>query len=368
MIGKIINMHKIRYSRLDELFSQIDSNISLTEKRFKDVVDIHIDLHGVLEALYTSSNYAETNWQDVSNVDLVASIVNLTAHYRQYFFNKKYFTRIFVYFGNQKPRNNSEYSILYGYKYFDKYSKDNEDYKPVNQTVRDALKLVKPILTYVPYIHYIPTKNIEPMIACAYNITRSSGHRHVVLSKDLNWYQLLSFKNTAILRAKKIRNRETDETIDDSFLLTRETLYPTLLKNTSYEVQHIPVEMLSILYSFAGLKSRDIKGLAGYGYAKIAKVLDLAINRGLIQAKYTNIKNVLDEIYSGKNEAELISFFRAIDMQFQLNCLTSSQKKIIKDSIVDRYNKRDLKALNTVMFTGDNTLMLDEIFRGIPEM
>jgi hypothetical protein len=340
-------MNRIKFAVLDELFKD------KFEKKHKEV-SIHIDLHTILEPLYDSKNYEETNWlNDKTNTVMTACIINLCAHYRLYFGKNKLATKIYLYFGSEKPRNNSEYYNEYGYKFFDKSSKDNEDYKPINKEVYFSLNLIKTIATYIPGVYYIDCKNTEPMNSASYMITKDPSDFNLVLSKDPLWYQCIALTNTEILRLKR----------DESMLITRENILEFLLKGAAYENQFVSYEQLSILYSFAGLKSRDIKGLSGYGYTKIVKILDLAIERGLLRSKYTHIKNIIDEIYNGNQEDYLVNVFRAIDLTFQLNNMTTAQKTSLTDCIKDKYNKRDMLKLNQLVFTGENSLMLDELFK-----
>jgi hypothetical protein len=347
LIEKIVNMNRIKFSVLDELFKDKFS------KKDKSI-SIHIDLHSILEPLYDAKNYEETNWlTDKTNTVITSCIINLCAHYRLYFGKNKLASRIYLYFGNEKPRNNSEYYNEYGYKFFDKYSKDNEDHKPINKEIFSSLKLIKTIVTYIPGVYYIDCKNIEPMNSCSYMITNDPDDFNLVLSKDSLWFQTISLSKTEVLRLKR----------DESFLITRENVIDILLKGFAYENQFVNYELLSVLFSFAGIKSRDIKGLSGYGYAKIIKILDLAIERGILRAKYTHIKNVIDEIYNGNQSEYLMNVFRAIDLTFQLNNLTTAQKTSLTDCIKDKFNKRDLLRLNQLLFTGENSLMLDELFK-----
>lgn len=346
MIEKIINTNRIKFTVLDDLFSN----------RLKDFksISIHIDLHSVLESLYDSRNYEETNWlNEKTNTVITSCIINLCSHYRLYFGKNRIPTKIYMYFGSEKPRNNSNYLAEYGYKFFDKYSKDNEDFKPVNKEVYFSLRLIKIIATYLPGIYFIDCGNIEPMIACSYMIMKELDKLNLVLSKDLLWYQTVSLSNTEVLRLKR----------DDSYVITKENVIDILLKNSVYKKKFVNHELLSIIYSFAGIKTRDIKGLSGYGYTKIIKILDLAIERGIIRSKYTHIKNIIDEIYTGNQSKYLIDAFRAIDLTFQLNNLTSAQKQSLQDCIKDKYNKRDLLKLNQMVFTGENSLMIEELFK-----
>jgi hypothetical protein len=347
MIDKLLNIHRIKFTVLDNLFKD-----SLTKVKN---VNIHIDLHSILASLYEYKNHAELNWHDDKTNMIVSScIINLAAHYRLFFFKHKIKTFIFFYYGNEKPRNNSYYYPEYGYKFFDKYSLDNEDYGPANKEITQNLKLVKIISDYVPYVYYINSKFIEPMIACAHNIINYvKADKDIIITKDPYWYQCLNFDSAQILRLKR----------DESYLIDKKNLYEVLLKDSTYETTHVNQELLSIVYSFAGIKTRDVKGLSGYGYTKICKVLDLAIERGLIKSSYTHIKNILDEIYKGTNEKELLEIFKAIDMRYQLNELTVAQKEQLTNCIVDKFNKKDILKLNEKIYTGEYSLMIEELFK-----
>jgi len=346
MLHKIINMHRIKFDVLNEI---------LTPLQHHRMVNIHIDLHSILADLYRADNYEESNWLDTNNTVAISScIINLVAHYRL-FFHKHYraSVRVFFYFADEIPRNNAEYLPDYGSLFFDKYRKDNEKFKPVNHEVFGNLKLCKAIMPYIPGAYYIDCQNIEPIVAATHFMMKYN-EPNVVITKDPYWFQCVNVLSpTVILRLKR----------DDSYLVTVRNLYQVLFpKGTAYEVKYILPDMLSIVFSFSGISSRDIKGVPGYGYVKICKMLDMAIDRHRITPGYTHIKNILDEIYSGPDQETLINTFKAIDLRFQMNELTSAQKEKLNSCIVYRYNRKDLLGLNQKYYTGENSLMLQELF------
>jgi hypothetical protein len=347
VIHKLINMHKVKFNVLKEV---------LTPYAERKIVNIHIDLHSILGELYKIENYGESNWlEDDNSMAISSCIINMAAHYRLFFHNHfKASVRIFFYFANSRPRNNVEYLSSYGYKFFDKYSLSNEEFSAVNAEVSTNLKLCKTIMEYLPGVYYIDCKNIEPIVAASH-IMMKYPEPNLVLTKDEYWFQCVNILSpTSVLRLKR----------DESFLVDVTNVYEMLLKKVAFRPKFLLSDSLSVVYAFGGVKSRDVRGLTGYGYAKIAKILDMAIDRHLIQPTYTNIKNILDEIYSGKQTEELIVTFKAVDLRFQLNELTTAQKESLNDCLTFRYNRKDLLALNQKHYTGDNSLMLEELFRG----
>lgn len=348
MIHKLINMHRIKFNILKEVLACYKS---------EPVVNIHIDLHSVLAEIYKDRNHFETSGlSDSQGMTISSCIINLAAHYRLFFqSNYNTSTRIFFYFAKRQPRNNAEYIPTYGQKFFDKYSETNVDFITTNHEVLDNLELCRTIMPYIPGVFYIDCDNIEPVVAAAHHILRYN-EPHLVITKDEYWFQLVNVTpDTRVLRLKR----------DASYLVDRSNVYQTLLSKSQFRPQFVSPELLSVVYSFTGVKSRDIRGITGYGYSKILKVLDQAVNRNQIKNSYTHIKNILDEIYNGPEEDLLMDIFRAIDLRYQLNELTLGQKEIINDCIINRYNRKDLLALNNKYYTGEESLMLEELFRGI---
>lgn len=353
MIQKIINQHRIKFNTLHELFDN-----KYNKSKYKNsTIDIHIDLHSILSDLYKDSNYSESNYLEDKNSMIISScIVNLAAHYRLFFHSRyKMNTKIYLYFANKKSRNNSEYYQSYGYKFFDKYSEDNAEFLPVNNEVSNNLKLTQVIFEYIPFVYYIDCGNIEPLIACNHMI-KNSNNNSIILTKDEYWYQSVGYNsNTEILRLKR----------DDSYIINSDNIYKVLLKGKSYQAKYISESFLSVIQSFTGVKSRDIKSIKKYGYSTIIKILDQAVNKDYIPNRYVHIESILDEIYTGDKKEDLISIFNAIDIKIQLEELSKAQKTHLSDQIKDRYNKRDLVALNSKYYTGEDSLMLEELFRGI---
>jgi len=350
MLSKLINIHKIKFSILENILADYNKK--------NKVINIHIDLHTILSSLYKLENYNETNWFKNSTVIISSCILNIAAHYRL-FFHSRYgiSTRIFLYYTNTRPRNNTEYCPEYGYRFFDKYSIKNEKFKPVNMEVSNNLKLVKTIAEYIPDLYYIDCRNIEPLIAIGY-LSIKYPQNNIVITKDELLYQLVNLSKTKILKSKR----------DESYIISKDNVYEVLIGKSSYVPEHISPELLSVIYSFSGIKSRDVKGLKGYGYAKTIKILDLAIKKELIPNTHTHIKNILDEIYTGKDKELLINNFKAIDLHYQSNELTLAQKELINGYLTTKYNKKDLLALNNIHYTGDNSIMLEELYRGTDKL
>jgi hypothetical protein len=297
-------------------------------------------------------------WLD-DDEDMVISscIINLAAHYRLFFqSNYNTSTRIFLYFGNQAPRNQTSYMPDYGHKFFGKYGDNNAEYYTTNTAIARNLKLCEIIVPYITGVYYIPTGNVEPVVAASYMMVKYPNTPDLVITKDEHWFQLVNVdRDVNILRLQR----------DESCLICQDNVYDYLLGRNTFRPSYVPPEMLSTVSTFAGVKSRDITGLQGYGFAKSLKLLDSAINRNLIAPKRTNIRNILDDIYNGPDQELLINTFKAIDLQFQLNELTLAQKEALSDNIRDRYNRKDLIDLNNQYYTGEDSLMLEELSRGI---
>lgn len=346
MILQLLNIHKIKFVILEKIFEDV---------KLSETVNVHIDLHSVLADLYKSTNYGETNWIDTEHgIAISSAIINMAAHYRLFFYSKyRINTRIFFYFCRSKPKNNASYYSEYGNRFFNKYAECNEEFAPVNTEVSNNLKLTKIITDYIPDVYYMECKNIEPLVAASYMVNRYCD-TNIVLTRDIYWYQAVNLSPiTYVLHSKR----------DDSYLITKKNIYDYLLKDNQFKSKYVTSELLSVIYSFSGVKSRDVRGLKQYGVVKIIKILDMAINRGLIKSSYTHIKNVLDEIYSGDESPLLIDSFKAIDLQYQLNELSVGQKTSLDDCIVNKYNKKDLLNLNVTHYTDDYTLMIDELFK-----
>ena len=234
-----------------------------------------------------------------------------------------------------------------------------EKYKPVNVEVASNLKLVKLITEYIPDVFYIRCKNVDPVIGIGH-IINTYDNKNLIITKDELLYQLINMNKTTILVPKR----------DESYIIDKNNIYSILLAKKSYTVTTLLPELLSVVYSFSGMKSRDVRGLTGYGYYKIAKILDIAAQKDIINNKYTHIKNILDDIYTGTNENSklLINNFKAIDLAYQLNELTIAQKEILNNCITTKYNKKDLLSLNNTYYTNDNSIMLEELFKGTTKL
>lgn len=332
MILRILGTFKIKYDILD-------SEINIDEN--SEIVNVHIDLNTVLTQLIKE----EFDSQFSGNNEYIISsgIINLVAHMRAYFaYRHKLPTRFFLYFTDSKLRNGCNSFVL-----------DKGKYKNIKKNISNSIKLVKIISKYCNRVYFIDTDEIEPIVAVNHLINKFSGKKveDICITKDMMWYQLLGIPKLSILRPKR----------DDTILINVENVYDVLLSNSKYERREVSVELLSVIFSVCGLKSRNIKGVKNMGLSKTIKSFDKFIDNGsIVNEYYPRIENLLNDVRL-KDSDDIRDNFYKLDLSFNSLSLRMSDIMKLNDMIQDKFSKKDLKMLNSTYYTDFNSLMLEEL-------
>lgn len=313
VVRSVFGMHKIKYSVLDNM------NIG-------HVNAFHINLNTILN--YVKTHYGNlTNEKDYLYI-IVSQILNLTAHYRHYFIKNKMSPDIYI------------------------YSSD------FNGEFRDIIKLLKIICQYIPRVYFIKTNKISTSSAILYVASKKEYDKNLILTKS---------KADVLLVNKRIKVLKSNK--DKSILYSHDDVFSKFTKNDY--TGNVSWKLLPIFYALTGLSGDQIKK---YGPAKALKLLNKALDdKCIVNEYYNNAKHFLDDMGDvlDLNDTErriFIDNYKSANVVAKyLKVSSPIFKEMIDNSIIDKFAKNDLKALNNKYFTGEDSLMLNELLEEIPD-
>lgn len=303
-IRKTLGIYKLKFDYLDELIDKPYDNI-------------YINLDSILKTLYKLSKVL--NDSDNYVITITSSIINIVAHYKLYFAKKKCYPKIYLF----KTRDID--GILY-------------------ENLSDVNNMLKLIFKYVPNTYYICCDEID---VAMYHFTNSNTN-NLILSKSIMDLQLLSF-HTDLLYMKR----------DESILYNIYNLYTNYLDIDSSRLSY---QLFPIMLSITGVKDY-VNGVKKIGKKRAHKLLETYLDNGALNTHYSNIEDFISdaEINDKSMATTLINNYELIDTIYRYSLLSSSDKKKLDNCIVDKFSYNDIKELNVKYFTGEDSIMLNEL-------
>ena len=200
-IDQIIYSSYVKYDRLQYLVYRTFSNSSIASAT---QLNVFIDLYSVLKSIF--SEHGHTDLTKGNYTDLTTCLVNMCAHYREFFKSLGVHTRFFMVFslntGDYYTKLINDYNGLF-------YQKSQ--IKQFNDIVSSNFQLLELISPYLPDIHFVYTdSNYETTVLMAYLINKiNDGNPNLIISSDIYPLQLCAaFPNTSYLYPKKWRNED----------------------------------------------------------------------------------------------------------------------------------------------------------------
>lgn len=341
IVIRTLSKNKIKRAVIEKLLDDEVENIG----QFKSVT-IHVDLTYILHPLY--SEYFDKILTDKQHEFLIASaVINTIAHYRNMFAKK------------ECGALTTEFICYYGTgKFYKKY--ETSEYTNISARVGDTIELLKVILPYLPSVSIVETK--EPVLA-AYHIIENeiSSEFNIFITGDDAWLQLLGAEN--ITPVVLVPNK------DESVMYTKSNFTSHILASKKYlNTNEFDPGLIPIIQSYIGWKFRQSKPIKKAGPAKIMKLLDDAItSSAIVNGLYQDPYMLIDDMRLPDSElfVETYPKFLLIGSTEKDYTLSSAETKRIRDSLeMRRYAHEDLQLLNVKYFTGDISLMLNELVVG----
>lgn len=348
MFDAIFNSFKIKYALMNDLFNNngIDNNP-------KQVVNIYINLDMIYKALFNVPNdkLGLIMNCNVNNLFVpITGIINLAAHYGQYFYKNGMYTRIFLYGTNLSNNDYINRGLIKHYR--SNFNSSIERIPYLRKLINESIPFIKTICEYLDDIYFIDNERLEPSVIPKVISDRlDKNDMNLIITKDKYEYQYVN-QGFIILRPKK----------DDSYIITKNNLYDTIVKENNYKVKfpNINTSFYPFLYSTNGDVSRNIMKIRGNSYKTTANAIVKGIEQKIITNDTDNISQLL-QILKPDFRNQVYLNYLCTDVNFQSSVSTVEELNI-KNQIKNKFDNSSLKEINEKYLSDNgNVLMLFEL-------
>ena len=331
-ILNFIYSYYVKYSRFTELINKEFAGSSATE------VNLLIDVGDILckvEAYSRMYNVPPSN-----DLVLMAGLINLVAHYRQ-FFKTRYgcTTKIWLI----DSRDNS-ISPLYDKSFRPKIP--GEQYM-IDGSIFDAM------CRYIPDVQYVYGRVDFATIASFIIGYHDSIFPYIALTKDPYEFQLCARKNVWVLRPKK-KNKD-----DISYLVNNTNAIYYYCKETFKKIpctMNYPTDIIGIIMALTRVPTRGLKSM--YSLDNALNILNYRISKSSVALKYPwdpqLFFNGLDQCVNrsiNKDIPQLVNRFKAVDsVYFQLLGYKEMPESKIYNGIINLYDPKGMQEINEKYF------------------
>ena len=333
-IEQIVGGYNIRYDKLMELIPAYFAGSSATE------INLYIDITPIIKQCGCSCNISDTKNKDLI---LVSSIINMCAHYRQFFKSRLgVYAHIYIVLSGMTSPYNTKF--IKEYRNSPKEIR-SYDYNMINKTV-DFLVLLTKYINSVYFINTAQEAGVAIYDLIATKKDRCCNFPDIILTKDIYDYQLAS-TGAAILRPKKSMNG------DISYIFGYNDVIQVYLleRKITTEQSLCKAEMLPVIMALTRLPERYLRSLKSI--PTIIKTLNKLIGIGIVPDTCTDIDyicNLLEREKVKINNLEIQCRFNAISIISQYYGLSTAGFQICIWDSANLYDPESLKQLNNVEF------------------
>lgn len=330
---QIIGSYAVKYSTLVPLINQHYAGSDAT------VINIFIDLATMFKTI--AHGPVTTN-----SFSLAASIINLCAHYRNFF--KEYYktdTNFFLIFSNMDD------SSCINKKFYPNYGRDIFGNNPsVNDSIIESMNLLDLLVPYINDIGFYKT-NYEFGVKVL-DIVSHYSCPNLIVTKDPYNLQLVSeevgFVN--ILRCQKDKDKDISYIVDTSQAI------PELCKRRKANLPDIWINpsLISLIYALSRLPERNMSGL--FQTPKTLKALSQAIQYGsILNERSVDIWYICKTLSENKwldvKDPNLVEMrFKAADIESQYFIYTHDPKEEKFNGIKNLYDPTAVKEISVKYF------------------
>lgn len=331
------NIMKIKYTDYERT---IDSKNFLHQD---DGVNVFINFESVMNYLSMIKDLdSKLLLERRFPIILESNMINLCAHYRNFFKSNGLDTRVYLYYTDlaSEEFKNFSYNDEYRSYYIMKYTQNPKFQILGNRLVSDIVPRVQKILEYINDAYFLVGHGIEgsllPLIVASQDKTR----KNFLISADRYDMQYMLYPNFQVHYLKKHTGGRFFTNFDDYIkaLITESMSQEIIetLKNHSF---------YSLLMCAEGDKHRSIEPLRGAGYKTVLKYILDGIKAGYFTKSTSSLEMLLKSIPDEAKEDASIGF-RCINFENQWKDLGSSDIFNITEQIVNRSDMNALEYLN----------------------
>ena len=366
----VYNSFKIRYLKLNQLFGSLHLNGIKT-------VTLYINLESILSPLHQNSyeEYLSSATSDSVNEEyksVIANIINIAAHYRNYFTKGHVFSNIVFFYNeldNKNGYNNSIHISKYRKSYYDTYN--DSKYERVNEIIKGAIEYCHKIVDFIDSVYILKTNRLDSSVIpfmCSKNCKALKADLNMILTKDVYDWQYVNHRFLVLIPKG-----------DDSIILYQKILMQYLIfkydMEDKYKILISPL-LYPFILSIMGNKKRNLQKVKGIGFKKVYKELEKLYIKDFLSDENPSSYNIeyLNELirdnngfYSTGVRELVVNNYYAIDIERQLNISDWKENDKILSGIVNRYDVDGLKRLNDRTFS-DHPINLVELNNYYPDI
>lgn len=338
-MNPIFNLYKIKYNKMNELLSMdiapvfdpkkpVNVYISL-DKLFKDLMKKPID------------EKVRSEMDDRKIFEPIANLLNLAAHYRNFFTKNKLYSRIIL-FGSVPDK----YDNLVNRLLCEDYRKNLEgvfnqpEHLYIKNLLCESMPFAKTIVEYIEDVHLVITNEIEPSLVPRILMDTINDGVNIIITKDPYEYQYVNYDFT-ILRPKK----------EKSYLINKGNLMDVLKKeNECLNTNSVHPSFYPFILSLLGDRFRNISKIKKVGLSTILKTICDAQSKDLIGTHDVNI-SLLSTIINPTYVHRVDNNFSIIDLETQFRTTVGVRSYDILQQINNKFDNTSLRLINDRYFT-----------------
>lgn len=348
-LDAIFNLHKVKFSKLDILFKDVDVRSAIND------VNIFINIESIYHMFHNS--YMEDKLIVMSNQELrdihaniISNTINLAAHYRLFFTKNKISTNI-VFYMNEYNKYTKQNNTMHLKKYRSKYIFDhteNHEYDMINTIMSSVLKSLDNIVDYIDSVYFVSSDRVESSLIPYIMVENKmlNGQLNIMVTKDIYDLQYVNKKFMIVYPMK-----------DESRLITESTIYDVFRDKGELKIDYnLPSYLYPFILSVIGDKRRNIGKIKGVGIntiyknlSKLFKTLDIG------EDEYVSFEQLAmaikeDKDHPSGNREKVVNNYLCIDIDRQYAMVSESQKTSIENQMVNHYSTDSLKSINSKYF------------------
>lgn len=354
-----VNMLKIRYSVYDESIS------SLNRLKPTDKVNVFINLETLLNYLSTIKDLEQKIILDTTfHVDMIADIINLAAHYKEFFTSNGLDTKVFLYMTDLHSEtgafHESETNMDFRCYYLNKYN-GNPKFALMTEYFTDRiLPKVKTICDFIPNVYFIQSKNIEGSLVPLIMSEHYGDRKNFIITGDMYDTQYEFFDSfTCHLYKRHFGNSNLAVTIPEYLKMI------TKKEEINAEEKDIfsNYGMYLLLLSCLGERYRSIDPISGVGLKTLGKTITKELTKFTISKNSENAE-ILSNIFEGFTKDCVKENYECMSVKKSHQMILDGEKQEILSQAVDRLDINSLKKLNGSMFPNkEHELRLESLLK-----
>jgi len=326
---KIMNAKKIKYDILNSLFPKFPKNVT--------TITMYIDVFSIINNLYNPSILENISaFNDEKSFIFSSNLINLAAHFRNYFATRKQLYTNFVFFySTEKSEKELEIYPDYRKEFYIKRLDNNSEFILMNNLIKSNLNLCQILTNYLPHIYFVDTKEINPNLVPYHFIqSQESDEISIIYSNDkVQMLNCLQNKNTYLLSSNygNVNLYSQNDFIELYSKKNDITLNP---------------QLLPYIYAFSGCKKYSIDGIKSYAELKTCKFFQKLLDKNVISnINYKEPSIFLNEIKDSITPEQ----YHILERNISMFHLPTMYRSLSNSEILSTFTVKDLQDMKSLV-------------------